>query len=331
MSRAGRTAAGVVLSVLGVGLLVWQIQQVGLVHIRESLSRVGWGFLVILALSFIRFALRSLAWTTIIGERVSLAAVIAATISGDAIGNITPLSLIVSEPAKSMYLRDDVPVARSFAALTAENFFYSVSVALFIVLGIAALLARFVVDDRQVRLAAILALALMIAVLGAALWIAWKKPAFASVGLHRLPMLKLDGLIARVRELEEKTYSFSKQTHGRLGTVIACEIAFHIVSFAESYYTLWLITGVSAPVAAFVLDTFNRIINVVFRWLPGRVGVDEYGTTRLAPIVGFSPVVGVTLALVRKGRMLVWAAVGLALMARRGLSVRRMASEAPPR
>jgi hypothetical protein len=39
---------------------------------------------------------------------------------------------------------------RSFAALTAENFFYSVSVALFIVLGIALLLARFVVDDPQV-------------------------------------------------------------------------------------------------------------------------------------------------------------------------------------
>jgi hypothetical protein len=329
MSRAGRTAAGVVLSVLGAALLVWQVQQVGLENIRDSLARVGWGFLVILALSVIRFALRSLAWNTIMGEGVPLSAVIAATISGDAIGNITPLSLIVSEPAKAMYLRADVPVARSFPALTAENFFYSVSVALSIVLGIAALLARFAVDDPQVRLAALLALALMIAVLGAALWIAWKKPAFASVGLHRLPILKLDGLITRVKELEEKAYGFSKQTHGRLGTVIACEIGFHAVSFAESYYTLWLITGVSAPVAAFVLDTFNRIINVVFRWLPGRVGVDEYGTKRLAPIVGFSPVVGVTLALVRKGRMLVWAAVGLALMARRGLSVRRLASEAP--
>jgi len=78
-----------------------------------------------------------------------------------------------------------------------------------------------------------------------------------------------------------------------------------------------------------VLDTFNRIINVVFRWLPGRVGVDEYSTRRLAPVVGVSPVAGVTLALVRKGRMLVWAAVGLALMARRGWSVRRLAGDAP--
>ena len=318
------------LSVLGGLLLVWQVRQVGLEQIRDGLTRVGWGFLVILALSLVRFALRSFAWITIIGDRVPLSAAIAATISGDAIGNITPLSLIVSEPAKAIYLRDDVPVARSFAALTAENFFYSVSVALFIVLGTAALLTRFVVDDPQVRLAALLALALMSAVLGAALWIAWTKPALASVGLDRLPFLRLDALIARVREIESRAYSFSKQTQGRLGTVITCEVTFHLVSFLESYYTLWLITGVSAPAAAFVFDTFNRIINVVFRWLPGRVGVDEYGTQRLAPILEFSSVVGVTLALVRKGRLLVWAAVGLALMARRGLSVRRLAGEARP-
>jgi hypothetical protein len=171
----------------------------------------------------------------------------------------------------------------------------------------------------------------MTAVLAAALWIAWKQPAFASKGLNRVPRLKLDAFISRVRELEEKTYNFSKQTHGRLGTVVACEVGFHVLSFAESYYTLWLITGVSAPVAAFVLDTFNRIINVVFRWLPGRVGVDEYGTQRLAPVVGFLPVVGVTLALVRKGRLLVWASVGLVLMARRGLSVRRLANDASRR
>ena len=56
--------------------------------------------------------------------------------------------------------------------------------------------------------------------------------------------------------------------------------------------------------------------------------MDEYGTMRLAPIVGFLPVVGVTLALIRKGRLLVWAAVGLVLMARRGLSVRRLANDA---
>ena len=204
---------------------------------------------------------------------------LAATISGDAIGNITPLSLIVSEPAKAIYLREDVPVARSFAALTAENFFYSVSVALFIVLGhrrpARALRrrrpageargdARARADDRRPG--------------GGAL----DRVEAAGVRQHRRSIAspaetRRHRSRASASSRRRRTTSRSRRTDGWAPSC-ACELAFHLLSFAESYYTLWLITGVSAPVAAFVLDTFNRIINVVFRWLPGRVGVDEYGT-----------------------------------------------------
>ena len=51
----------------------------------------------------------------------------------------------------------------------------------------------------------------------------------------------------------------ASRPEGRLGVVFACETAFHVLSFLEAWLTLWLLTGVSAPLAAFVLDTFNRI------------------------------------------------------------------------
>ena len=318
---ARRAAVGIATSVLGCGLLVWQVRTVGVQTIRDGLAQVGWGFLVILALSFVRFGLRTLAWTTLIGEPVSLASAVAATLSGDALGNLTPLSLIVGEPAKALYLRDRVPVSRSFAALTAENFFYSVSVAVFIVLGTITLLDAFAVPF-DVRVAGLLALALMAVVLSAALWIVWRKPALVSAVLGRVPAPKLGALVERVRDFEIRTYAFVRQTHGRPGVVLACETGFHVVSFAEAYYTVWLITGRSAPLAAFVLDTFNRIVNIVFRAVPFKVGVDEVSTSKVAEVVGFASGAGVTLALVRKGRMLVWAAVGVALAVRRGLKVR---------
>ena len=93
-------------------------------------------------------------------ERQAVAAAVAATVSGDAIGNLTPLSLIVSEPAKAMYLRDRVPGSRAFPALAAENFFYSVSVALYIILGTIAMLQEFPVPP-ELRLAGALSIGLM--------------------------------------------------------------------------------------------------------------------------------------------------------------------------
>src|SRR4051812_3749735 len=104
-----RVATAIAVSAGGLALLVWQVHRAGLDHIREGLALVGWGFAGVLALSFLRFALRSLAWTTLMNRASSLTGAIGATLAGDAIGNLTPLSLLVSEPAKSIYLRDEIP------------------------------------------------------------------------------------------------------------------------------------------------------------------------------------------------------------------------------
>jgi hypothetical protein len=63
----------------------------------------------------------------------------------------------------------------------------------------------------------------------------------------------------------------------------------------------------------------NRLINVAFKFVPLRLGVDEAGSGLLAQILGYGSAVGVTLALVRKVRMLVWTGVGVIFLASRGL------------
>jgi len=116
-ARASRTALAAVASAAGLALLVWQIRTVGLDTIRADLAAVGWGFLAILALSLLRFVVRSIAWTTLIGERVPVTSALAASIGGDALGNITPLSLLVSEPAKALYVGGRVHTALSVTSL----------------------------------------------------------------------------------------------------------------------------------------------------------------------------------------------------------------------
>jgi hypothetical protein len=94
---------------------------------------------------------------------------------------------------------------------------------------------------------------------------------------------------------------------------------------AEIYVTLQLLMG-EAPslLTAFLLESVNRVITVVFKVVPLRVGVDEAGTALFTRVLGLGTTVGVTLALVRKARVLVWVIVGLLLLVRRGLSVKRL-------
>jgi hypothetical protein len=331
MKRTAITVAGLV---SGGALLWWQVQDTGLDRIGDGLARVGWGFALILVLSLLRFASRAAAWQALLGAGAGDAGgvggagaaprfrrTLGAVVGGDAIGNVTPLSLVVGEPAKALYLAGIDGSARALAALAAENFFYSVSVALYVIAGTAAMLGEFALPS-DVRLAGWVALGLMALVLAGGGWLAWQRPAAASALLARVPSRRAAAVVARVRRFEQDTYRFARHEGGRLARVAAAEAAFHALSFLEAWLTVWLVTGESQPAAAFVLDTFNRIANVVFRAIPLRIGVDQWTAEQVGLAIGLPAVVGTTVSLVRTGRMLVWALVGFALVARRTGGVR---------
>ena len=89
--------------------------------------------------------MRTLAWTRCFDTTHTLRFrdAIRAYLIGDALGNVMPLGIVVSEPAKAALVRDRVPLTAAISALAVENLFYMLSVALFIFAGTAAMLATF--------------------------------------------------------------------------------------------------------------------------------------------------------------------------------------------
>ena len=262
--------------------------------------------------------MRAIAWRALLGEPAPVSAALAATISGDALGNITPFGLAASEPAKAFYIGRHLDRQRAFAALAAENFFYSVSVAVYMIAGVVAMLVAFDELPIELRQGGIAALVLMAVILAAAGWIAWRRPAMASGALRRLPLTQAGMLADRMRDLETLTYGSAAHEGARLGQMALAETTFHALSLAESWLVLYLITGgQSLPIEALILDSVSRVINVAFKMIPMRLGVDEISSEMVGVAIGLGPGSGLVLALVRKIRMFVWAAVGLVLWSRR--------------
>ena len=260
-----------------------------LLNILTLLSLLA--FLAILLLSLFRFTARSLAWITLMPRGngsaamnpVPLRSATAATISGDALGNLSFLSLLVSEPAKAFYVTRHAPAAEAFAALTAENFFYSVSVAAVILGGTITLLATYVLPDAF-RFVVWLSLAVMGGVLAMAIWLAHKRPAL-TVWARKALRGRLTGPLDKLQALETQTYSALSTSPARLGTVLACEVAFHAASITEAWLTLTLLQGSASFFNAFLLDTVNRLINVVFKAVPMRVGVERKDQFAVVPVL----------------------------------------------
>ncbi len=92
-----------------------------------------------------------------------------------------------------------------------------------------------------------------------------------------------------------------------------CETGFHLLSLVECWLTFWLLAGETSIIPALVFDGFNRVINVVAKPVPLRMGVEEGGTALLAGAIGLLSHDGFMLGIVRKVRMIVWAAVGMVL------------------
>ena len=314
--RAARTAVGLLALAAGTALLVWYAGRIGRDAILAGLTAVGAGFAGVLLISLLRYVARTAAWIALIPGRVPFGRAVAASIGGEAIGAITPFGVFVGEPAKALYLQRAVGVSGTLAPLAAEIFFYGISIAIYILLGSAAMLAVFTLPDA-IQLAGVTALGVMALGLGFAAWLAWRRPSVLGAAIAVLPLGRLRAAMERLREFEYATYGSATAPGAELGRVAIAQAAFHVLSFLEAWLTLWLLTGVSRPLEAFVLDAFGRMSNVMFRVVPLRLGVDQAGAGLVAQAIGLDPATGVALSLVRTTRLFVWTIVGLGFVAAR--------------
>jgi hypothetical protein len=311
---------GVLTALGGAVLLVWVVWRVGFAQIVADIRQIGWGLVAIAIIGGLRFLLRAVAWRLCLEppHHLRLPDAFAAVVAGDAIGNLTPLGPLVGEPAKAAFVRSRVALGPAATALAVENVLYTLSAAAMIAAGMLALLFSFDVPDtlREVGQVAILGTVALFAV---ALVLLWRQPAVVSRALGLWPAVRHHA--ERVRALERELYSFASRHAGRLPALAAAEIGFHALGVAEVYLTLRLLSGEPPSLlTCFILETANRLIQVVFKVVPLRLGVDEAASAWFTGILGLGTNTGLTLALVRKVRMLVWTAAGALFLVREGLS-----------
>ena len=321
---------GVTAAVLGVALFVYSVQRAGVGEIADGIRRLGWVFLVIVALGGLRFAARGMAWRGCLEgtHRLTLGRAFQAVVAGDTLGNLTPLSLLISEPAKALFVRDREPVSRSLAALAVENLFYTLSAALVVAGGLLALVLRLRTADTWwlAGVGLVTALIVLISLVHAIIWrqVRLASGLFELVGRRGLAPRRVARWAKGVRRVEDRVYAHYPREPGRLVRLASWELSFHALAILEGYIVLSLISDITPTLLdAFVFESANRSIAILFRVVPMRIGVDEAGTAAFAELLGFGTAAGVTLAIVRKARMLVWTTAGVGLLVRRGLSVRR--------
>src|SRR5262245_43854482 len=331
--RKGITPLGIIFAVVGLALFAYFVKKAGVGQIADGIRRLHLGFILIIGISAVRHIVRSIAWKLCMEEpyRLRFWDALRARLMGDAIGNILPFaSFVVSEPAKPALIRDRVPLMAGFSAIVIENIFYGLSVVVFVFSGMLALLLNFSLP-KGLRLASLITLTVIALIIVAGVLLLRKELRFVSGATGFLHRRGLNAKwVDKARTLEERVYGFYRRNGSRFLPILFLEACFHLAGVAEIYVTLSFISPEQPPTlfTAFILESVNRVITMAFKFIPLRLGVDEAGTGKISKVLQFTEAVGVTLAIVRKARDVFWAAVGVALLFHRGLSLRTVARDA---
>ena len=319
MQRSRLAVLNILIAIVGITLLIVTVRRAGgWGVIVDGVAAVGWWFVVVVLLGAFRMLCRARAWMICAGDApLRFRDAFGAWMVADAMGNLTPLGVLASEPTKILMVRTKIPTVTSIASVTIENLFYTGSVLVVLLTGTWLFLQLANVPPGLERISEIIIAGIATAAAGAII-VARARPAI----LSRLAPLvskiagKADAPADAIREVESRIYAVPQWPIGRIAHVASWEVAFHVAAVAEVFVVLRLLVPDITLAETFLLESAGRFVTVAFKFVPYRLGIDEAGSGAVAAVLGMPPVTGVTLALVRRIRIIVLNAIGVGLLIR---------------
>jgi putative ABC transport system permease protein len=324
---------------LGLALLVYVINRVGLQPLFDALLRIGFGFFIILGLSGLRHVFRTIAMRAAVPRehrRITYRQAFAARLGGEAISFLTFTGPLLGEATKVALLRKRIPLTYGVPALVVDNLLYNLSVVFFVLSGACVMLVSYRLPKPVYTALILIATVAALGIIAAAL-AAKRRVMLLTWVIDRLGELRLSPKVILKRRhhiyhLESKVYDFYKHHPGAFFGMIVCDLLSHATSVAEVYVALKLLGFYPQLSQAYIIESLTKVINFAFAFVPGTIGVYEGGTeVILQKGLGFTPAAGLALALVRKAAIVCWTSVGLLVLTSRTLpnAWRRLLDRSP--
>src|SRR5690348_6100573 len=210
----------------GVLLLAWAARRAGVSEIVDGIQRVGWGLVPILGLGGLRFVVRAEAWRLCApaDRRLPWRRAFTAFLAGDAIGNVTPLGWLASEPTKVFLTRHHLATTESISYLAVDNLLYILSTLLVIIAAGVIMLATVTLPFASQELGIVAVALLLIGM------IAGVRVVRGGSGLSALLPAAWQ---AKVKALRASAFAFSSTHPLQLSRVLAFDFAFHALAVIE--------------------------------------------------------------------------------------------------
>ncbi|MDA0712200.1 MAG: lysylphosphatidylglycerol synthase transmembrane domain-containing protein, partial [bacterium] len=286
---------------IGLGLLAWLVQSVGVGSAWSQIKQLGWGYFPVLLISLGWHLCNTWAWAVCFDPaqpRPGLWSLFCAKISGEAVGNVTPASHVGGEVAKAYMLRGHMSVSQGVPSLVVNKTIELVSGLAFSFAGACVAVLQFNLP-MEVQMG--LGVALLLGTLGIVVaFVSQRQSTFVwFVNLSaRLHLKFLESRREKFAEMDRLIAAFYRQNTRGFVSCLALHILSWVLGTLEIYVILILLGQPQSFLSAFLSMSLSLVINTAFFFIPSGVGVFESGHVFLFQLLGLGAELGLGVALI---------------------------------
>ena len=315
MIRLVFLAAGLVV----LGGLIWHI---GPFRIWETVERVGFvACCIILTPLLVVYLLDAYGWSLTLGQwsgRVGFVRLFMVRMAGEAINVTTPTAMLGGEPMKAYLLtRYQVPMVEGLASVVTAKTIMVVAQILFMLSGLGVTLWLVGGGEYNV-LVAFLTLGLL--GFGVFLFLMLQrygigKGLLTVAGACGIRSRRLETWRPQLLELDRTIRTFYRERRRTFLLALGVYFVAWVTELFEVYAILYFLGADAGWLSSFAIAAIAVLIKGGVSFVPGGLGAQEGGYLFLLMALGYDEVTGITFALIRRLREILWILIGLVFLA----------------
>ena len=266
--------------------------------IGDSFKQLGFGLFYILLTSAFWFYFNALSQSSLLDTKISLWKLIYSQITGDAYTAILPLAGVGGDPYKIKYLSEHIPIEEASRVVVMERIMHMVGGFLFGVIFLC--ISIFIVPLSDGLMNTI--------IIGTALFASlFMLSSFLL--LSRMPGKITDFFLKKMNFFVGSDYkklsklSFVKSLFFRLLSRTA--------NFAEIYLIFISLEFDPSAAEMIFVTVIVGMSSIVFFFIPSGIGINELSINGALKVFGYSASMGLSIGLIRRARILIWAGFGV--------------------
>jgi len=303
--------------ILALALLGIFIAQMNWLQVQANLQQVGWRFSIVLVITGIAYAMASTAWLLCFPKspsQLSASKLFVYRQIGETLTTINPANIIVGESAKVYLLnKDGVDYEQGLVSILLSRILIFLSmIGLFLFLPLALYQTGLLVE---MSLAWITGFLLFIGSILGIFYSMIHPDLLLYKGIstlnNKLRFSFIHSSLPKLRHINQLLHDFYQQRKIQLFLAFLLSLFHWIMGAVEIFFLLQLLNLKITLFGALLIEVGVTCIKSMGAFIPGQIGVEEYGNKVMLSVVGIStPSVWLTLSILRRTRQIIWLLIG---------------------